>query len=328
MFNRNKNINILDQGGIFMLDDFQNSQPIVYRILKKAIEKDECSHAYLFETNGYPNYQEFILAFVKALVCPDHHMNNQKECKYCNLVDSGNFPELKVINPDGFWIKKSQLQSLQDEFNKKPIMGNKKVYIINGADKLNKQSANSILKFLEEPDNNIVAILVTDNIYQVLTTIRSRCQIISFKNTKLTFDSSIKCEEKIEKLVYQINEEENKEKILKIIDFVNYYEAHHIDTLLYLSTLWHQYIKTKDETEKSFEVILLYYKDILASKLNRNIYIFNDKINDMHKIAEKNTIEEICNKINIIMELKQNIKYNANLNLLMDKLIITLEGRN
>ena len=44
------------------------------------------------------------------------------------------------------------------------------------------------------------------------------------------------------------------------------------------------------------------------------------------QIANKNTIENICKKINILVEQKENIKYNANLNLLMDKLIISLEG--
>ncbi len=309
-----------------MLDDYQKEQPIIYRILKNAIIKDECSHAYLFETGNYSKSSEFIKAFVKALICPNHHMNVSSDCRYCHLVETDNFPEIKVINPDGFWIKKDALIALQEEFNKKPIMGDRKVYIINGADKLNKQSANSILKFIEEPDNNITALLVTDNLYSVMPTIRSRCQILSFQNVKQTFPEQFQTTDKITSLLYRDSEADNTEKINKAIEFVNYYEKNHLNTILYMNKLWHDYQKNKEDCDKAFEIMILYYKDILSAKLNRKISIFTDEVEQLNKIANQNTIENICTKINIIMELKQNIKYNANLNLLMDKLVIKLEG--
>ena len=309
-----------------MLDDYQKEQPIIYRILKNAIIKDECSHAYLFETGNYSKSSEFIKAFVKALICPNHHMTASSDCRYCHLVETDNFPEIKVINPDGFWIKKDALIALQEEFNKKPIMGDRKVYIINGADKLNKQSANSILKFIEEPDNNITALLVTDNLYSVMPTIRSRCQILSFQNVKQTFPEQFQTTDKITSLLYRDSEADNTEKINKAIEFVNYYEKNHLNTILYMNKLWHDYQKNKEDCDKAFEIMILYHKDILSAKLHRKISIFTDEVEQLNKIANQNTIENICTKINIIMELKQNIKYNANLNLLMDKLVIKLEG--
>ena len=56
------------------------------------------------------------------------------------------------------------------------------IYIIKNCEKLNSSSANCILKFLEEPEDDIIAILLTDNINMVLPTIKSRCQILNFKN--------------------------------------------------------------------------------------------------------------------------------------------------
>ncbi len=311
-----------------MLDDYQTEQPIIYRILKNAILKDECSHAYLFETNNYRHADAFIKSFVKALLCPEHHMTKPTDCRYCHLIETDNFPEIKVINPDGFWIKKEKLLALQEEFTKKPIMGDRKVYIINGADKLNKQSANSILKFIEEPDNNITAILVTNNLYTVLPTIRSRCQILSFQSVKQKFPEEFKTEDKLIS-VLSLNPESDENlttKLAKVIDFINYYEKNHLNALLFINKLWHDYIKTKEEYDKSFELMILYYKDILSTKLNRPITLFKDEIEIVQNIADKNTVSELCYKINTIMELKQSIKYNANLNLLMDKLIIKLEG--
>ena len=165
-----------------MLDDYIVEQEKVVKILKNSIQKNKVSHAYLFETNGYKNQKELALAFAKMLLCPYNYSNNKicVNCTQCKNIDKNIFPEIKIIDTDGLWIKKEQLDVLQKEFSEKSILKNKKIYIINHADRLNKSSANSILKFLEEPEENIIAILTTDNMYQMLDTIISRCQIISF----------------------------------------------------------------------------------------------------------------------------------------------------
>ena len=85
-----------------MLDTYKDKQPIVYKILKNAVSKDKYSHAYLFETNGFYDSYNFIIAFVKSLLCPKNKTNNSdcEECNICHTIDSGNFPEIKIIEPD------------------------------------------------------------------------------------------------------------------------------------------------------------------------------------------------------------------------------------
>ena len=128
-----------------------------------------------------------ILAFVKILICPNHYTNKDKchNCNTCFLIDNHSYPELKIIKPDGLWIKKEQLLGLQKQFSYKAIQGNKKVYIIYEAEKMNSSAANCMLKFLEEPEDDIIAILISNNIHQLLPTILSRCQIITFKQNKI-----------------------------------------------------------------------------------------------------------------------------------------------
>lgn len=311
-----------------MLDDYQQIQPIVYKILRNAVSKDKYSHAYLFETNGFYDSYKLVLAFIKSVLCPKKLTHNKacQECHQCAVIESGNFPEIEIIAPDGMWIKKDQLLKLQEEFSKKAIIGNKKIYVIKEADKLNKQAANSILKFLEEPEEGIIAILITDNIYQVLETIRSRCQIISLKevkkqlNVKNTYTN-------LSLILFENQEitEEIKNKIEKTLHFVDYYEKNHLDTILHLQKLWHDDIKNKDDLIKAFDIITLYYKDILNFSMERPLEIFLDKEKEIASIAKNNTITTICTKLKIIAEFKNKVKYNANTNLLMDKLIMTLE---
>ncbi len=312
-----------------MLDGYQNTQPIVYKILKNAILNDQYSHAYLIETGGFYDAFNFVMAFSKSLLCPLKKLTKENcaECHQCEVIDSGNFPEIEIIAPDGLWIKKEQLQNLQKEFNTKALIGNKRIYIINQAEKLNKSAANSILKFLEEPEGNIIAILMTDNIYNVLSTIRSRCQILRLKSSNKNIDASNPIQ-KIIKIIKQENEMDDETlelKTSKVIEFINYYEKNHLNTLLYIGKLWNDHINSKEELNYAYEIMIDYYKDILNYKLNKALDIFEIN-NDIKNIAQKNTQEEICEKINKLVELKELIKYNINSSLLMDKLIMSLEG--
>src|SRR5574344_2082186 len=131
-----------------MLDEFMNEQKVAHRILTNSIIKNKCSHAYLIETNGYLKKIELAKAFAKYLLCPNNYSNNQKcvNCTQCENIDKNIFGELKIIEPDGMWIKKEQLLELQEEFKMKSVLANKKVYIITDATKLNPSSSNSILK--------------------------------------------------------------------------------------------------------------------------------------------------------------------------------------
>ncbi len=316
-----------------MLDDFSLEQNIAYKTLINSIKNDKLSHAYLIETNGYSKALDFAIAFSKYLLCPNNYSNNKKcdKCMQCTSIDKNEFIELKIIDPDGQWIKKSQLEELQEEFSKKSIVGNKKVYIINKAEKLNASSANSLLKFLEEPEEGIIAILITENLYQVLSTIVSRCQVISLKNklnlTNLSTNEKIAhyISNNVDDIDQYIKNEENFEKLKKVLEFIKYYEENHTNTIIYINKLWHDYFKEKDDIYNAFTVILLFYKDILNIKLNKNIEIFNDYIEILQNIEEKNTIDTITAKINVIMNLRETIKFNVNPNMLMDKFIIELE---
>ncbi len=316
-----------------MLDDFILEQDVAYKTLINSVKNNKLSHAFLIETNGYSKALDFAIAFSKYLLCPNNYSNNKNcgNCMMCTSIDKNQFIEFKIIDPDGQWIKKSQLEELQDEFSKKSIVGNKKVYIINKAEKLNASSSNSILKFLEEPEEGIIAILITENLYQILGTIVSRCQVLSLKN-KLNL-KGLTTIEKVAHCIFNnkddmneyIKNEENMVKLEKVLEFIKYYEENHINTIIYINKLWHDYFKEKDDIYNAFTAMLLFYKDILNIKLSKEIEIFNNYMDILKNAEEKNTLDNIISKINVIMNLRETIKFNVNPNMLMDKFVIELE---
>lgn len=319
-----------------MLDNYIDSQNIPYKILKNAVEKNKVSHAYLFVSNGYPKAYDFALSFAKFLLCPYNYFNNSKcnGCFQCQNIDNNNFTEIKIIQPEGLWIKKEQLNELQEEFNKTALVGNKKVYIINHAECLNSVSSNSILKFLEEPVPNVYAILLAENQFQILETILSRCQIINLN--KITQAEKSKYENNTySKVAFFLannnndielyTKEEYKIKIEKAIEFINNYENKGINALLDMNKTFNEIFKEKNDIIYAFTIFILYYKDVLNKLLDNKIEIFEEFEEKISLIAAKNNKNKIINKINIIMKAKENILYNANINLLMDKLIIDLQ---
>lgn len=303
-----------------MLENYKNSQPIAYKILSNSIENNHFNHAYIFETNGYEDGLSMAISYAKAILGIEQ-----------SQIDEQNYPELKIIQPDGMWIKKEQLLDLQDEFSKKSILGNNKVYIINHAEKLNVNSSNTILKFIEEPPSGIIAILVTDNIYQLLETIISRCIIISL-NGQANISKEDSTISKIGKYMsntvaeYEayINDD-NVSKIENIIKFIKYFENNGKKVLLYMNEYWFNYFQEKQSIFEALQIVLFFYKDCLNKKITCDVEVFNDYLEDVDYVSDKNSIMDLVKKIKTINDNRYFINNNANLNLLMDKLIIEME---
>lgn len=308
-----------------MLEDFYQKQKVATTILINQLSKQRLSHAYLFETNGNTSAFPLILSFVKAILCPMNYTNNQKcqNCVQCTQIDKNGFTELKIIEPDGLWIKKEQLEDLQKDFSKKALQTSKRVYIIKQADRLNQSAANSILKFLEEPEENIIAILITDNIYQMLETIISRCQIVPLLKEKVDLKNNY-----LDKIKYYFEIEEDseilKEKTNSFIRFITSIENKGIDAILMYDRILSDYLKDKNDYLFLFDFMIFFYKDCLNYKFERNLDLFDE--NDVKEIASKNEILKLNEKMKIITTLKTRISYNVNNNLLLDKLIMTMEG--
>ncbi len=313
-----------------MLDEFIEEQPIIYRVLKNATTKDKYSHAYLFELNGYDKGLEMALAFAKFLLCPHNYTNNQEcaNCRQCHNIDTGNFLEIKVISTDGQWIKKEQLEDLQQQFMKKSLIGNKKIYIINEAEKLNTYAANALLKFLEEPPEGIIAILLTNNMYQLLDTIVSRCQILSFKKNNKHFDSSIQT---IGSYLFSDNtsyqqfiSEDGKTYLTAVDEYISFLEKKKLDTIIYRNKSFLEQFNDRKKLSVAFELFVLYYKDVLNKMLGIECQYFKDFSSQLDEIVAINNVDSVSSKLKILTTLKANIKYNLNMNLLMDKLVILI----
>ncbi|MFD0591081.1 DNA polymerase III subunit delta' [Paenibacillus sp. GCM10027627] len=150
------------------------------RILKHALQSGKVSHAYLFSGPSGTGRTDMAMWFAKALFCIAEGWEACGECLECRKFEHGNQSDLIKVAPEGQSIKIDQIRELQRSLSYRSTQTGRVVYIIEEAEKMTLQAANSLLKFLEEPLSPIVAILITDNGQAVLPTIRSRTQWVPF----------------------------------------------------------------------------------------------------------------------------------------------------
>ena len=105
-------------------------------------------------------------------------------CDACKLMAGGTHPDFYVVEPEETKINRNikigQIRELQKETSLRPIQGDRRVVIIDGAEFMNKPAANCVLKTLEEPQSQTSFILITANRASLLMTIRSRCMTMNF----------------------------------------------------------------------------------------------------------------------------------------------------
>lgn len=308
-----------------MLDKYKDGQVVAYHILLNAINNNNISHAYLFDGNGNPDVNDIVLSFVKAIVsldCDDNELDN-----VFKRIDDGNYLDVVFIEPDGLWIKKNQIVDLQGEFSKKSIEGKKKIYVIYSAEKMNVQTSNSILKFLEEPVDDIIAILVVNNINLVLPTIISRCQVIKLNKKRLSSSSVVNFRYLFNESRYsKVDDNSISDIIDNVINFIVFIEKNGVDSIVYTKKMWHSIFKDREDNIMAIELMINFYCDVIKFMANNDILFYKDRVSFVNDISRLNSINSVSRKIGILDCVKNDLKGNMNINLLIDKMIIDMCG--
>lgn len=154
--------------------------------IQSAMNLQRMPQALLLMGPRHVRVAEFARRLVWELLCQAADPCGQ--CAACHLLNAGNHPDFLDIFPDtkGGLIKIDQIRGLQEEVYLSPKCGNRRVILIDPADKMNEACANALLKILEEPPKAVHFILVVEQLGTLPATIMSRCSQMVFPDNILS----------------------------------------------------------------------------------------------------------------------------------------------
>jgi DNA polymerase-3 subunit delta' len=317
-------------------------QPRIIDLLIKTLQKDRLAHAYLFEGSKGTGKRVVALHLAKSFFCENRDEENPcLQCLNCRRIEHGNHPDVHFIEPDGLSIKKHQVEHLQKEFSYRGVESAKKVYIVEHADLMTVGAANSILKFLEEPATETLAILLTEQGSKVLPTIHSRSQHMTF--APLSRDTFL------DKLVQNGNSNtissllaslttsyHEAEQLLEgdwiaqartvVIQLMEELSTRPTQVLFTLQEKWLPLFKEKSQLDIGLDMILLWLRDLMFTKVGKvDSLSYTDQIDLLQQQALSSSQDTISQKMSAVLLAKRQLVANVNPQLMMEKLLLNIQ---
>ena len=161
--------------------------------LKVALKRESVPQSYLFLGPEGVGKTSTARELIRVLLCLSPQDGDScGVCVNCKRVNEGTHPDVAQIAPDGevtkvwqLWNRPGHPYGALETLSFAPIAGKKRVYLFEKAETFNEESANSLLKALEEPPPYVQFILCAPSATAVLPTILSRCQQVRFSNIAL-----------------------------------------------------------------------------------------------------------------------------------------------
>ncbi|EJB6206594.1 DNA polymerase III subunit delta' [Listeria monocytogenes] len=326
-------------------DELTMMQPVVMKIFSKSVRENRLSHGYLFEGTRGTGKNRTALWLAQSLFCLESTETELAcgKCTNCTRIASHNHPDVHLLEPDGASIKIDQVRALKQELSKRGMESDQKVVIIYDAEKMTVQSANSLLKFIEEPEGGLLLLFLTTNPGQILPTIQSRLQPVTFKS--LTFDSLLASltaagiSEQKARIYASITGSVEEAKAFEESEWfsearnvvIKLYEGiHHQGTspLIIIQESWMPLFKEKDKMALGLELLLLLYRDRLHLTFDENYEpICTAQKEMLGQDALRKSLSETTGEIEKILAAKSKLDSNMNTQLLMEQLVLEIQGR-
>lgn len=159
-------------------------QPAIHGLFARARNANRWSHAYLLHGRPGQPMQRIAQYLAQSLLCEQPSPLACGTCLTCMRLEANDYTDFISIDGSETSIKKQDVLNLSSRF---AITGlekaNKQIYVLHLVEFMTPEAINALLKFLEEPQQEIYALMTTENLDAVLPTIQSRSQVIHFKST-------------------------------------------------------------------------------------------------------------------------------------------------
>lgn len=162
--------------------------------LRATVAHGRLAHAYLFHGESSIGKRLTAVRLAQALNCESTSDGNELDtcgsCRSCQQINAQTFPDFFIVEPNPEQatpqIKIEQVREIEHQVMYRPLIGARKICLIDDADRMTIGAANALLKTLEEPPDHSLFLLISNRPAALPSTIRSRCQALRFSTPTRT----------------------------------------------------------------------------------------------------------------------------------------------
>jgi DNA polymerase-3 subunit delta' len=307
-------------------------------LLQKALMSTRLGHAYLFYGPSGVGKRLTALQFAKALTCHATAAEACDRCTSCHKIDTGNHPDVVIVNPEGTSIRIEHIRALQRQLSYKPYESQRTVIIIDGCESLTLPAANALLKTLEEPPPSALLLLLTSKKDALPLTIISRCQQISFRPLAPSYIRALLIQQGIDQTTAAIaatlaegrldtwtqtdisqalTRRQNAYALLQE-------RGHTRNTPLFL--LARQYAGSREQCEEILHWFSLLCRDLVMLKVATTPQLYNHDLQaELAALTSSLALESLLDLFASLQQLRHYLTMNVNPQLTFEQLVMQLQ---
>lgn len=314
----------------------------VVEILRRAVAWNRLPHAMIFA--GPDGVGKRTLGHLLAQLLNCHSPSKGEVCGVClscRKITARVHPDVLEVAPDGQYIKIGQIRELIGEIAYQPFEGKCRVVLLDGAERMRQETANCMLKTLEEPPSRTFLILLTGNPYALLGTIRSRCRMIQFgripqrhieKNLKEKrgFDPeaarrAAACGNGSLGAAASFDAERDAEMRDRALEFARVLLAG--ESFFEASTLAASLAKDKEEYEDWLDVLELLLMEAYVSRFAPERFSPTENVGGPGRLESPASAERLARAIEAVKALRRARSYNLNRQIALEAVFLRMRRR-
>jgi DNA polymerase III subunit delta' len=314
------------------------------RFLQAALGSDRLAHALLFHGEDRIGKRLTAQVLAQAVNCEADLQPDVPDacgvCRSCHQIETGSHPDVTMLSATSGKGETEQIREIESRFIYRPLVGRRKIVILDNADLLRHEAANALLKTIEEPPADSLIILISARPAALLATIRSRCQQIRFAPLGLaevedalcrrrglaTCDAKFLAMLSGGRLGFALEADVTalRAQHTAFLQLVNPELLRSIGGLL---AVCESTIKT-EQPEQVFAWLAAWLRDLAVLKIGGDRQRLNnaDRAAELERLAARLSLEKILDMAEFVESMERGLERNLNSQLMLEGLLLRLRA--